>query len=95
MGESGQLLRTRRELALNRINILHGFLTSRFLFWTDVGAHPKIMRASLGGRKHRVVIEFVDQSIPTAITVDYAEHRYPGGKELAPRLLNFFHALLS
>ena len=76
VGESGQPLCTHRELALNPIDILHDILTSRFLFWTDVGAHPKIMRASLGGRKHRVVIEFVDQSIPTAITVDYAEHRY-------------------
>lgn len=70
-------------IASNTFRFSHSFewnsfllFTVRFLFWTDVGDHPKIMRSSLGGRQVTVVREFVDQTVATALAVDFTENRY-------------------
>lgn len=46
----------------------------RKLFWTDIGAHPKVESASLDG-KDRAIIVGTNLVSPSGLTVDFTEDR--------------------
>lgn len=46
----------------------------RKLFWTDIGAHPVVERASLEG-KERAVVASTNLVSPSGLTIDFTEDR--------------------
>ena len=56
-------------------NLLTTSYLCRILFWSDLGKHPRIERASMDGLKRQVVIDSNQLTWPNGLTIDYTSDR--------------------